>query len=170
MVLPPRDLPTDHWLRFSAEQRAELQGLPDVTLLSSAGDTRSVNLSVLCSYYRDCDDAFHHVHPELAELVRASGAASGRLCSLCGAASKKPSATPPRTSLAAGCDYGLFSRMGLVKAPQCFRGFGLSRCAHLFADGEGARPWSVVCSSHLTARPHDRVCARGTLHRLPSLR
>ena len=78
LILQRRDLPTDHWLRFTSEQRQELQGLPDVTLLSSAGDTRSVNLSILYSYYRDCDDAFYHVHPELLEFDRASGAASIR--------------------------------------------------------------------------------------------
>ena len=99
LVLPLRDLPADHWLRFTSEQRAGLQGF----------------LSILRSYYRDRDDAFYHVHPELLELDRTSGAASARLCSLCGTASKKPSATPPRTSLAAGCDYGLFSRMGLER-------------------------------------------------------
>ena len=100
IVLPLRDLPADHWLRFSSDQRAELQALPDVTLLSSAGDTQSVNLGVLRSDHRDLD----------------------------------------------------------------------GRCAHLFAHSEGARPWSMLCRSQTTARPHDRFCTRGTIHRFRPLR
>ena len=119
-------------------------------LLSSASDTRSVNLSVLRSYYPDCDDAFYHVHPELLELDRASGAASARLCSICGAASKKPSATPPQTSLAAGCDYGLFSRMG-PERPSALE-------ALVFAD---VRTYSLTAKVHVPGQ----WCAARTLLR-----
>ena len=69
LVLPLKDLPANHWLRFTDEQRAELQGLPDVTLLSSIGDTRSVNLNLLRSFDTDCDDVFYNVHRSFLGLI-----------------------------------------------------------------------------------------------------
>ena len=40
------DLPCDHWLRYSAEEKTELLAMPTVTLLSATGEEREAQLKL----------------------------------------------------------------------------------------------------------------------------
>ena len=119
------ELAADHWLRYSAEEVAELEAMPTVTLLTETGAQRQVHLKLLCSFYCTGDGKLYHVHPELVEVDAESGTLTVHLCEKCHKAAGSESGRAPQDSIAGGCDYGLLSRLG-IELPSALETLGLA--------------------------------------------
>jgi hypothetical protein len=107
------DLDVDHWLRLTQDAKQNLKNMPTVTLVDEWGNTQDVFLGRLRSYCVTSTDAYFHVHPELLGEDEA-GNEYVCLCQTCAAAARQPDARPPPQSIAAGRDFGLFSRINVA--------------------------------------------------------
>ena len=106
------DLAVDHWLRLTTDAEQNLKNMPTVALVDEKCHACDVFLGCLRSYCVTSTDGYFHVHPELL-----GGDEAGNeyvcLCHPCAAAARDAEARPPPQSIAAGRDFGLFSRINV---------------------------------------------------------
>ncbi len=154
-----KDLAPHHWLRCSEDEVAELAAAPTVSFLTSQGQEREVHLKLLRSWYAADTGEYFHLHKELVYNDAKTGASMAPLCEACSKAAADPSGPPPATSIAAGCDYGLLSRLGL-EPPSAFevllladvRTYALTAKVHVPGQWCAARE---LLRGHMIAFVHD---------------
>ena len=153
------ELESDHWLRYTADEKTELLAMPTVTLMSVSGEQREVHLKLLRSFFDSGNDNLFHVHPEPVEVDPESGEHKVNLCECCSKAAATPTGRPPTYTIAAGCNYGLPTRLG-IDPPSAFealvladvRTYSLTAKVHVPGQWCAAR---TLLRGHMIAFVHD---------------
>ena len=133
--------------------------MPTVELLAESGERRTVQLRVLRSYYEMTPQEIFHVHPEFVDVDPDTAASSVHLCEGCCRAAFSKTGMAPKGSIAAGCDYGLLTRLGL-EPPSAFetllladvRTYSLTVKVHVPGQWCAARQ---ILRGHMIAFVHD---------------
>lgn len=125
--------------------------MPTVALVDKEGEERQVCTGRLKSYYITTNGAHLHLHPELVGQ-HDDGEDYMNLCKTCARATIKGEDTAPPQTIAAGRDFGLFSRID-VDTPNAMEEMILAN----------VRTYSLVAKVHIT-NTRTTAATRSLLH------